>query len=302
MPNIPKPHTGSEYIGSVLKQEPTEFGLTHPMRRHKPAARPDIAGSELKDGEKIDMSYLLYKPVWTQEEIDSIKVTHREPECFSDKVAYNSICTLKHGMNLACGYTTGKTWGLHKFSERGWLYRICFLETLAGIPGMVGAMARHCKSLRGMRRDHGWIHTLLEEAENERMHLLISLDYLKPPTWYRGVVITSQMAMFGFWGLTYFCSPRLMHRLVGYLEEQAVATYVELLKDIDEGKLPAFQEKAAPLGQQYWNLGEDATIRDVFAQMCADEANHMLVNHTFADLTVKEQETGEMQENPFHNH
>ena len=23
-----------------------------------------------------------------------------------------------------------------------------------------------------MKRDHGWIHTLLEEAENERMHLL----------------------------------------------------------------------------------------------------------------------------------
>lgn len=25
------------------------------------------------------------------------------------------------------------------------------------------------RSLRKMERDHGWIHTLLEEAENERM-------------------------------------------------------------------------------------------------------------------------------------
>ena len=39
--------------------------------------------------------------------------------------------------------------------------RICFLETIAGVPGMVAAMVRHLDSLRKMRRDHGWIHTLL---------------------------------------------------------------------------------------------------------------------------------------------
>ncbi len=31
---------------------------------------------------------------------------------------------------------------------------------------MVGGMLRHLRSLRTMSRDHGWIHTLLEEAEN----------------------------------------------------------------------------------------------------------------------------------------
>ena len=36
-----------------------------------------------------------------------------------------------------------------------------FLETVAGVPGMVGAMVRHLRSLRHMDRDHGWIHTLL---------------------------------------------------------------------------------------------------------------------------------------------
>lgn len=39
--------------------------------------------------------------------------------------------------------------------------RIIFLETVAGVPGMVAAMTRHLQSLRRMRRDHGWIHTLL---------------------------------------------------------------------------------------------------------------------------------------------
>lgn len=36
---------------------------------------------------------------------------------------------------------------------------------------MVAGTLRHLNSLRKMKRDHGWIHTLLEEAENERMHL-----------------------------------------------------------------------------------------------------------------------------------
>lgn len=35
------------------------------------------------------------------------------------------------------------------------------LETVAGVPGMIGGMARHLKSLRKLSRDHGWIHTLL---------------------------------------------------------------------------------------------------------------------------------------------
>ena len=47
---------------------------------------------------------------------------------------------------------------------------------MAGVPGMVGGMMRHLRSLRTMQRDKGWIHTLLEEAENERMHLLTFMD------------------------------------------------------------------------------------------------------------------------------
>ena len=46
-------------------------------------------------------------------------------------------------------------------NERDWLNRIIFLETVAGVPGMVGGMVRHLKSLRTLEKDHGWIHHLL---------------------------------------------------------------------------------------------------------------------------------------------
>ena len=45
--------------------------------------------------------------------------------------------------------------------------RIVMLETVAGVPGMIAAMARHFHSLRKLTRDHGWIHTLLGNISSE---------------------------------------------------------------------------------------------------------------------------------------
>lgn len=66
------------------------------------------------------------------------------------------------------------------------------LACLAGVPGMVGAMLRHLRSLRSFKRDHGWIHTLLEEAENERMHLLTFLSLKQPNVFFRAAVLGAQ--------------------------------------------------------------------------------------------------------------
>ena len=59
---------------------------------------------------------------------------------------------------------------------------------------MVGAMLRHLRSLRSFKRDHGWIHTLLEEAENERMHLLTFLSLKQPNFLFRAAVLGAQGA------------------------------------------------------------------------------------------------------------
>ena len=67
--------------------------------------------------------------------------------------------------------------------------RVLYLETVAGVPGMVAAMLRHMGSLRSMRRDHGWIHTLLEDAENERMHLLTFMTIRNPGYFMRMMVL-----------------------------------------------------------------------------------------------------------------
>jgi threonyl-tRNA synthetase len=81
-----------------------------------------------------------------------------------------------------------------------------------------------------MKRDNGWINTLLAEAENERMHLLTFMNMRKPGPLFRGMVILTQGVMCNLFFMTYLLSPKTCHAAVGYLEEEAVKTYTHALK------------------------------------------------------------------------
>lgn len=123
-----------------------------------------------------------------------------------------------------------------------WLMRILFLETLAGVPGFTAAMIRHLRSLRIMKRDGGWIHMLLEEAENERskskisflalsngdlfplVHLMTFMTLKEPSIWFRALILGAQGAFANAFFFSYLISPRTCHRFVGVLEEEAVYT------------------------------------------------------------------------------
>ena len=146
-----------------------------------------------------------------------------------------------------------------------------------------------------MRRDGGFIHTLLEEAENERMHLLTFLSVHKPSLLVRGLVLLAQGVMTNALFLTYLVAPRFVHRFVGFLEEEAVHTYTNCIKDIDDERtdLAAWKTTPAPkIAIKYWRLAESATIRDVVLAVRADEAIHRDVNHVFASIK-------EGERNPF---
>jgi len=159
-------------------------------------------------------------------------------------------------------------------TEAKWLRRIIYLETVAGVPGYVGAMLRHLRSLRTMKRDHGWLRTLLEEAENERMHLLTFLQLRQPGALFRAAVLAGQGAFLGMYLAFYLASPRHSHAFVSYLEEEAVKTYTHCIDDIDAGKFPEWVDRPAPdLARMYWTLGEGATMRDVLLAVRADEVS-----------------------------
>jgi len=130
----------------------------------------------------------------------------------------------RYSFDLVSGYNP------EKLDERGWLNRMIFLETVAGVPGMIGGMQRHLRSLRTLERDHGWIHHLLQEAENERMHLFFFLKMRNPGILYRMIIGVGQGVFFNAYFLAYLLTPGSCHRYVGYLEEEAVHTYTIILE------------------------------------------------------------------------
>jgi len=112
-------------------------------------------------------SYRMAHPIYRMQDIETIKKYHHTPENFKDKLALTMVKTVRTAFDTITRYNP------EKMDERGWLARCIILETVAGVPGMVAGMHRHLRSLRTLEHDHGWIHHLLQEAENERMHLFI---------------------------------------------------------------------------------------------------------------------------------
>ncbi|KQJ84390.1 ubiquinol oxidase 1b, mitochondrial [Brachypodium distachyon] len=202
---------------------------------------------------------------------------HHEPKSLPDKIAYYTVKTLGVPKDL--------------FFQRRHASHALLLETVAAVPPMVGGMLLHLRSLRRFEHSGGWIRALMEEAENERMHLMTFLEVTQPKWWERALVMAVQGVFFNAYFVGYLVSPKFAHRFVGYLEEEAVKSYTEYLKDLEAGKIE--NTPAPAIAIDYWRLPADATLKDVVAVVRADEAHHRDANHYASDihyqgLTLKE--------------
>ncbi len=189
---------------------------------------------------------------------------------------------MPHGFSdhFALGFTKVLRWGADTFFAKRYGHRAIVLETVAAVPGMVGGTIQHLNSLRRMIDDDGWIRTLMEEAENERMHLMTFIQIAKPTFFERLVIMLAQWIFYVGFFLLYLISSRTAHRVVGYFEEEAVVSYALYLQEIDESRSP--NVPAPAIARHYWKMSADATLRDVVLLVQADEAHHRDINHGFA--------------------
>ncbi|PWA79252.1 alternative oxidase [Artemisia annua] len=157
-------------------------------------------------------------------------VKHHKPTTWLDKFAYYAVKSLRLPTDL--------------FFQRRYGCRAMMLETVAAVPGMVGGMLLHCKSLRRFEHSGG--------------------------------------VFFNAYFLAYLASLKLAHRITGYLEEEAVHSYTEFLKELDKGNIENVKEPAIAI--DYWRLPADATLRDVVMVVRANEAHHHDVNHFASDI------------------
>ncbi len=196
---------------------------------------------------------------------------HHDPENLSDQFALFFVKVLRFFADT--------------FFAKRYGHRAIVLETVAAVPGMVGGALQHLRALRRMEDDQGWIRVLLDEAENERMHLMTFIHIAKPSGLERLLVLFTQGVFYNFFFVLYLITPKTAHRIVGYFEEEAVVSYTQYLEEIDAGKhenVPAPQ-----IAIDYWNLPADARLRDVVLVIRDDEAGHRNVNHEFANSYMR---------------
>jgi len=192
---------------------------------------------------------------------------HYAPQQFGDRIALGMVKLLRFFADA--------------FFARRYSHRAIVLETVAAVPGMVAGSLQHLRALRRMESDQGWIRTLLDEAENERMHLMTFIQVARPTRFERLLIVVAQAVFYTLFFLLYLVSARAAHRFVGYLEEEAVHSYTEYLAGVDAG---TYRNVAAPgIAIDYWQLAPDARLREVIVAVRADEAQHRDINHGFAN-------------------
>jgi ubiquinol oxidase len=192
---------------------------------------------------------------------------HHEPRGFSDRFALGVVRAMRSGANALFGDRYG--------------HSAVLLETIAAVPGMVAASLLHLKCLRKMTDDRGWIRVLMEEAENQRAHLMAFVQIARPRLAERLLILFAQGVVYNAHFLLYLISPATAHRIAGYIAEDAVRGYTQYLEGLRSGRYE--DVPAPPLGAAYWNLGPEARLSDVVVAIREDEAIHRDVNHGFAD-------------------
>jgi hypothetical protein len=96
--------------------------------------------------------------VWRQ----TLGPVHHAPLDFSDRFALAATRLMRALADL--------------FFAQRYGHRAVVLETVAAVPGMVGATATHLQSLRRMVDDDGWIRTLMDEAEMRDVVCVVRAD------------------------------------------------------------------------------------------------------------------------------
>jgi len=192
---------------------------------------------------------------------------HHEPITVSDQLASAISWVMASIANLLFGRRYGD--------------RVVVLETISAVPGMVAATLLHLRCLRRMMDDQGWVRVFMDEAENQRAHLMAFVAIRQPSGLERLLILLAQGAFYNSFFLLYLCSPAAAHRLTGYLSETAVRGYSHLLERIERGEQADIAAPAFAIA--YWNLDSSARLSDVIIAMREDEAIHRDINHAFAD-------------------
>merc|ERR1719210_402220 len=157
------------------------------------------------------------------------------PGSLSDSAAYGATRFLSCSVDLVSGLSMSR--------ERWWMRRLLFLSTLSGAP------ARALEVAEGQQKNLGdkWARTLLTEADKERARLAILMEVRSSGPVARTLLEGGQAILSRSFVAAHFALPRFCKWFAGYVEEEQVKAYTQLLEDIDAGDAPGFADAQASL-------------------------------------------------------
>lgn len=119
-------------------------------------------------------------------------------------------------------------------------------------------------------------HSTIPQTLTDSILLCFFISQLaKPGIFMRAMLLGAQGVFFNFFFVFYLLSPSVAHRFVGALEEEAVITYTNVIREVENGRLPEWENVPAPeMAIDYWKLEKDAKLLDVIKAVRADEATH----------------------------
>ena len=123
---------------------------------------------------------------------------HHAPQDFADRFAFRLVKIMRVFAD--------------SFFANRYGHRAVVLETVAAVPGMVGGLLQHLKAIRHIRDDQGWIKELIDEADNERMHLMTFIHIAEPTRFERLVIMVTQAIFYNLYFFLYLFAPKVAHR------------------------------------------------------------------------------------------
>ena len=187
---------------------------------------------------------------------------------------------MSHGVKDRFAYSMTKFFRFFAdtFFAKRYGHRAVVLETVAGVPGMVGGMLTHLRSLRKLQKGNGtMIQELLDEAMNERKHLMFFIEIAQPNRFERVLITVAQLVFWHFYLVLYLASPATAHKMIAYFEEEAVRSYTEYLDLIESGQIE--NVPAPEIAIEYYSMAPDARLSDMVKCVRADEQHHSEANH-----------------------
>ena len=79
-------------------------------------------------------SYRMAHPIYRIQDIEKVTIYHHESQGWKDSLAKYMVRFFRGSFDLVSRYNPDT------MNERHWLDRVIFLETIAGVPGMIAGM------------------------------------------------------------------------------------------------------------------------------------------------------------------